>query len=227
MTIQRLLLLLVAVLPGAAWAHWQDMGELARAAEAFAREHAQRYPGRVEVSVGRLDPGTRLSGCEDVQAFLPANAPLWGSGNVGLRCTRPQPWTLFVPVTVRVFAEVVVTSRPVGRQQGLAEADLARRTLDLTQQPLGLITEPQAVIGRITRAALPAGAALRPDMLRPPFAVSQGQQVRVLYAGATIQVSSEGRSLSNAAVGEAAQVRTPSGKVVKGIVREPGVIEVK
>jgi flagella basal body P-ring formation protein FlgA len=227
MSIHRLLLLLAAALPAATHAQWHDVGELARLAEGFAREHVQQRAGRIEVSVGRIDPATRVSRCDAVQPFVPANAPLWGNGNVGLRCARPQPWTLFVPVSVRVFAEVVVTSRPVGRHQLLGEADLARRTLDLTQQPLGLITDPAAAAGRITRAALPAGAALRADMLRAPFAVSQGQQVRVLYVGETIHVSSEGRSLSNAAVGELAQVRTPSGKVIRGIVREPGVIEVK
>src|SRR5262249_4081118 len=106
-------------------------------------------------------------------------------------------------------------------------ADLSVRTLDLTQQPLGLITEAQAAIGRMTLAALPAGASLRPDMLRAPFAVTQGQQVRLLFQGEGFRVSSEGRSLSNAAVGEAAQVRTASGKVVKGWVQAPGVVEVR
>jgi flagella basal body P-ring formation protein FlgA len=90
-----------------------------------------------------------------------------------------------------------------------------------------LITAAQAAVGKLTLAALPAGASLRPDMLRAPFAVAQGQQVRVLFQGEGFRVGSEGRALSSAAVGEAAQVRTASGKVVKGTVQAPGVVEVR
>jgi flagella basal body P-ring formation protein FlgA len=222
-----LLILLAVTLPAAGQPQWQDLGELSRAAEGFARAQVQAQPGRIEVTVATLEAGTRLARCEKLQPFLPSNAPLWGAGNVGLRCVQPHAWSVFVPVTVRVFADVVVTSRPVGRHQVLADADLTRRTVDLTQQPLGLIVEPQSAVGRMTRAALPAGATLRPDMLRAPFAVSQGQHVRLLFQGAQFSISSEGRSLSNAAVGEPAQVRTASGKVVKGIVQEPGVVAVK
>jgi flagella basal body P-ring formation protein FlgA len=76
-------------------------------------------------------------------------------------------------------------------------------------------------------AALPAGATLRPDMLRAPFAVAQGQSVKLLFLGEGFRVSSEGRSLSNASIGQPAQVRTASGKVVKGTVQAPGVVEVR
>jgi flagella basal body P-ring formation protein FlgA len=205
----------------------QDVGELERAAESYARAHVQQQPGRIEVRAGPLDPRTRLPRCEQLQAFLPPNARLWGASNVGLRCVQPSAWSVFVPVTVRIHAEVVVTSRPVGRGQVIAEADLARRTLDLTQQPLGLIADAQAAVGRVSVAALPAGATLRPDMLRAPFAVAQGQSVKLLFLGEGFRVSSEGRSLSNASIGQPAQVRTASGKVVKGTVQAPGVVEVR
>jgi flagella basal body P-ring formation protein FlgA len=222
-----LLLLLGAAVPTAAQPQWQDLRELERAAESYARTQVPRQPGRVEIAASPLDPRTRLPRCEKLQAFLPPNARLWGNSNIGLRCVEPSAWSVYVPVSVRVFASTVVTARPVGRHQVLSAADLSVRTLDLTQQPLGLITDAQAAVGRMTLAALPAGASLRPDMLRAPFAVAQGQQVRVLFQGEGFRVSSEGRALSSAAVGEAAQVRTASGKVVKGTVQAPGVVEVR
>jgi flagellar basal body P-ring formation protein FlgA len=221
------LLVLAAALPALGQSQWQELAELERAAESYARMQVRHQSGRVEVSATAVDRGTRLPRCEKLQPFLPSNAPLWGSANVGMRCLQPHAWSLFVPVTVRVFADAVVTARSVGRHQLLAEADLASRTVELTQEPLGLITEPSAALGRITRAALPAGATLRPDMLRAPFAVSQGQQVRIVFHGESFRVTSEGRSLSSAAVGEPAQVRTASGKVVKGTVQGPGVVEVR
>jgi flagella basal body P-ring formation protein FlgA len=219
--------LLGLALPAASQPQWQDLRELERAAASYARAQVQQQPGRVEVTITPLDPRMRLPRCEKLQPFLPPNSRLWGAGNVGLRCLQPNAWSVFVPVAVRVYASAMVTSRPVGRYQVLSPADLAPRTLDLTQQPLGLITEPAAALGKMTQAALPAGAPLRPDMLRAPFAVAQGQQVRLLFQGEGFRVSSEGRSLSNAAIGEPAQVRTASGKVVKGVVQAAGVVEVR
>lgn len=220
-------LVLSLALPAAVQAQWQDLEELERAAERFARSQVPTQPGRVEITVAPLDRGMRLGQCEKLQAFLPPNGRLWGASNVGLRCLAPHAWSVFVPVTVRVYAQAVVTSRPVGRGQPLTADDLAQRTVDLTREPLGLITAPDAAIGKVAVAALPAGATLRPDMLRAPLAVTQGQHVQLLYQADGLRVSSEGRSLTNAAVGERAQVRTATGKVVRGIVQAPGIVEVR
>ncbi len=205
----------------------QDLSVLARAAEDYAKARTADLPGHKEISVAPLDPRTRLAKCDDPQPFLAPSARLWGSSSVGLRCSSPVAWTVFVPVTVRVFAEVVVTARAVGRGQKLGATDLATQTMDLTQLPVGVMTVVDEAVGRTAIAALPAGAALRADMLRAPNAVLQGQEVRLIYQGEGFQVGSTGRSLSDAAVGQAARVRTASGKVVKGIVQGPGVVEVK
>lgn len=222
-----LAVLLGLALPAAGQPQWQDLGELERAAESYARAQVQQQPGRVELMITPLDPHTRLPRCEKMQPFLPPDARLWGESSVGLRCLQPSAWSVSVPVTVRVFAAALVTTRPVGRYQVLSSADLAPQTLDLTQQPPGTITDAQAAIGRMTVAALPAGATLHPDLLRAPFAVSEGQPVRLVFQGDGFRASSRGRSLGNAAVGEPVQVRTASGKVVSGVVQAPGVVEVR
>ena len=92
---------------------------------------------------------------------------------------------------------------------------------------MSVLTAAAEAVGRSSVAALPAGAVLRPDMLRAPHAVLQGQEVRLIFHGQGFQVGSAGRSLSDAAVGQPARVRTASGKVVTGIVQGPGVVEVK
>lgn len=211
----------------AAQSQWQDLDTVRQAAESFARANVQSLHGRSEVEVAPLDSRTRLARCESLQPFLAPGARMWGSTNVGVRCLRPGAWSVFVPVIVRVFAEVVVTARAVGRGQLLSPADLTTRSVDLTQWPIGLVVDPNDALGKATVAALPAGAPLRGDMLRSPTAVAQGQQVRVIFQGEGFQISSQGRSLSNAAVGEPVQVRMGSGKVIQGIAHSPGVVEVK
>ena len=113
MPLLRLVLTLVLATagPGSAWALDQDLGELQRAAEAYARSQTGNLPGQVDVTAAPLDPRTRLGRCESLQPFLPPGAKLWGTANVGLRCLKPENWTVYIPVTVKVTGDVVVTAR--------------------------------------------------------------------------------------------------------------------
>jgi flagella basal body P-ring formation protein FlgA len=133
---------------------------------------------------------------------------------------------LFVPVQVRVWADVVIAARALTRGQTVVSSDLAVQTLDLTQLPQGVFTDPRPLAGKMVNTRIAGGTPLRPDMLRAAIVVLQGQAVRLVFTASGLDVSSEGRALGNAGVGEPVQVRTPSGKVIKGIVQGPGVVEV-
>ncbi|MCW5622207.1 MAG: flagellar basal body P-ring formation protein FlgA [Burkholderiales bacterium] len=203
------------------------LSEIERMAVEFARAHTADQQGQVEIDVHALDPRTRLFACGRTQAYLASGTRLWGRTSVAVRCQEAGGWTINVPITVRVLAPVLVTTRALGRGEKVAAADLSSKTLDLTQLPLGVLTDPVQAVGKTAVAALPAGATLRPDMLRGATVVTQGQQVQILYVGEGFRVSGEGRALNNAARGSPARVRTPAGKVVKGIATAPGVVEVR
>jgi flagella basal body P-ring formation protein FlgA len=205
----------------------QDLGAIRRAGELFVQEQTRNLPGRVEITVAAPDPRNRLRQCQKLEAFLAPGVKLWGNANVGVRCLQPEPWTVYLPATVRVFADAVVLSRPVPRNHPLAAADLRLQNLDLTQQPAGVLTDPAPALGRLTVVALPAGHVLKIDQLRAPAAVTYGQTVRIVFRGEGFRISSEGRALGNAATGEQVQVRAASGKVLRGTVQAPGVVEVR
>lgn len=205
----------------------QDLAAIQRAGETFVEAQTRSLPGKVEIAVAPLDPRTRLACCERLQPFLAPGVKLWGNANVGVRCVQPDPWTVFLPVTVKVFAEVVVLARPVARGHAFTAEDLRLQNLDLAQQPAGVFTDASQVLGKLSTGAFAAGTALRADQVRAPLAVNYGQPVRILFQGEGFRVSSEGRALGNAAVGESVQVRAASGRMLRATVREPGVVEVR
>ena len=221
-----LLALGVALASRSGCAQTPDLAEIQRAVDAFVRAHTATLPGRVEIGQGPVDPRLKLAPCESMEAFLPAGSRLWGNGTVGVRCLRPVKWSLFVPVQVRVWADVVVSARALTRGQTLVPSDLAVQTLDLTQLPQGAFTDPSPLAGKMVNTRIAGGMPLRPDMLRAATVILQGQAVRLVFTANGLNVSSEGRALGNAGVGEPVQVRTASGKVIKGIVQGPGVVEV-
>lgn len=220
-------LALAFLIAGPAPAGIEESRAIRTAVDAFVGAQTAKLPGHVEIKSGLVDPQLKFTHCERLEMFLPPGAKLWGNSTVGVRCETPEKWSLYVPVQVRVWADVVLSARALPRGQAIAVDDVAMQRLDLTQLQRGVFTDLQQVIGKVTKAAVSGGTPLRADLLRAAAVVVQGQQVRVVFSGQGFHVSSEGRALGNAGVGEPVQVRTASGKLLKGIVSGPGVVQVQ
>lgn len=223
----RSLPILSMAIASSAWSQWETPERIAAEALAFARSHTADLPGKVDVGIGKFDHTVRVPRCNRLDAYLPPNARLWGKSIVGVRCQDPLDWSLQIPVMVRVTAPVVITARPVARRQVLSEADLTQRTMEVSQLPLGLITDMDQALGHRTVAALAAGTALRGDMLKSAPVITQGQTVKLLYKGDSFHISGEARALADASLGEQVAVRAASGKVLRGIAVEKGVVQVQ
>ena len=179
-----------------------------RAIEDFLRVQTSGLPGEVASNVGAIDPRLALPQCAALGVFTPPGTRLWGASSVGVRCAAPQPWTIYVSVTVRVKGSYIASNRAIPGGQALTQNDLAIMHGDLTQMPAGVVTGPSQAVGKTTAAPFAAGQPLRSDLLRTPFAVQQGQAVKVFSSGPGFRVSAEGRALVNAALGQVAQVRS-------------------
>ncbi len=204
----------------------QNPAAVTDAVKAFVARATQSLPGRVSVQVGGFDERLALPACTKLDPFLPPGSRLWGNASVGVRCTAPYPWTVYVPVTVRVEGHVWVAARPLAPGARLEGADLTPVAADLTQLPAGTITDAQEAIGKTVAFSIAAGQPLRSNQLKSPPVVMQGQTVKVVAKGNGFAVSTEGRSLTTAGDGQLAQVRMASGQVVSGIARPGAVVEV-
>lgn len=203
----------------------QEIGVLKQAAEQFLRTQASGLPGEVKVTVGSIDPRMKLPACVTPEAFFPASSKAWGKTTVGIRCSVPSPWTIYVSAKVQVHGEYMVAAVPLSQGQNITEADIAKVKGDLTSMPAGIITDPSQAIGRTAANSIRLGSPLRQDALRNQRAIQQGQAVRVILNGAGFSVSSEARALNNASEGQLTQVRTSTGQVISGIAKLGGIVE--
>ena len=205
----------------------QDAAPVRKAIEAFLQVQVKGLPGQVSFSVGSLDGLSNLPPCPALQVALPAGARAWGRTSVVVHCQADGGWNIYVPVQVRVLGDYLLTARPLQQGQLLSEADLATTHGDLTELPAGVLTEAAQAIGRTAAQSVTSGRPLRADMLRQVLVVQQGQSVRLTTSGPGFQVSgAEGRALSNAAEGQVVQVRMSSGRVVSGVARAGGAVEI-
>ncbi len=220
----RLLALLCSLLTLGATAAPQDI--VGNAVQQFLRRETLGLPGSVTFTVGSLDPRTQLAPCPAVEAFQPTGSKLWGKTTVGVRCTAPNGWVVYVPVQITVTANYLASAKPLNQGQVLALSDLMAQSGDLAALPSGVLTETTQVVGKTLRNSVGAGQPLRADMLVAPLIIKQGQAVKLVANGVGFSASGDGIAVSNASEGQTVQIRTPSGTTVSGIARPGSIVEV-
>ena len=204
----------------------QDPALLRQAVEQFLKRQSGGLPGEVMIDVGQVDARLNLPACMQPEPFIAHGSRAWGKTAVGIRCTAPAPWTIYVTANVHVMAEYLAAAAPLVQGQMIGPNDIARVRGDLTMLPAGVITDAALAIGRTTMSSLQLGAPLRQDTLRAQAAVQMGQTIRVLSAGPGFSVSTEGRAMNNAVEGQTVQAKTTGGQVISGIARAGGILEV-
>lgn len=195
-------------------------------AERYAQLQTQGLPGKVSITVGHLDPRTQLPPCTAHQAFTPPGARLWGKTNIGVRCLGPNVWSVLVPVQINVSGQYVTTARPLSAGQPIQAGDLVTLSGDLANLPAGIVTDPASAVGKTLKNSLAAGQPLRADQLLAPLVIRQGQSVKLISKGPGFAVSGEGKAINNAAEGQVAQIRMPSGQTVSGVAKSDGTVEI-
>jgi flagellar basal body P-ring formation protein FlgA len=204
----------------------EESGSIRTAAEQYLRMQTAGLAGTVTITVGQVDPRLRLSACASLESFIPAGSKPWGRTTVGVRCTAPEVWTVYVQATVKVIGEYVAAQSPLAQGQMIGPADLTVVRGDLTSLPAGVVLTPSQAIGRTATVSIPSGAPLRSDALRAYPVVQQGQTVRLVTSGPGFQVSADGKALNTGVDGQVVQARTASGQLISGIAKPGGIVEV-
>ncbi len=204
----------------------QDPADLQRAVEQFMRTQTQGLPGEIQIAVTPIDKRLNLAECASPQVFLPKGSRAWGKTTVGIQCSTPNKWTIYVQAQVKVIADYLVSSAPLPQGRVISATDFTPIKGDLTSLPPGIVTDPGQAVGRTLSLSIPSGMPLRQDALKTQSVVQQGQSVRVVSNGPGFQVAAEGRALGNATEGQVVQARIASGQVVSGVAKPGGMIEV-
>lgn len=223
MLLRCLSLILVFTLSSPVFASDTDM--LIDTAERYVRLQTQGLPGKITITMGKLDV-SRLPACSAHEAYSPPGTRLSGNTYIGVRCLGPNIWSALVPVRIAIISNYVTTTRPLAAGQTLQAGDLATLSGDISSLPTGVVTDSQSAIGKTLRNSLGTGQPLRSDQLLAPLVVRQGMSVRLISRGSGFAVSAEGKAINNAAEGQLVQVRMNSGQTLSGIARADGSVEI-
>ncbi len=212
---------------GTAQAQWQELAVVQHVAESFVLDQLKGISGRIQVTAANPETRLKLPNCEKLKAFAPPGTRWWGNASVGIRCEGPSVWSLYLPVTVRIYDQAVVAARPLHRGQLITDTDVALQESDLTVLPAGVSVRLEEVIGKAAKTAIGGGMVLRPQWLSAPQVIGAGDSVHLAYSGEGFQVVSTGRALSAGGLGDPVEVKSVSGRILKGIVRGKNLVWVR
>ena len=206
---------------------YQEISLIKNAVKNFIHNHASTLNGIVQVEVGQVDSRITLPNCPQLEPFMPSGSRLWGKTSVGVRCEGQFAWTIYVPAEVKVMADVLHVARPVAREQTIGFDDVSLQTVNLARTPEGVLTDYAQAVGKLAAMNLTVGQPVRANMLRAPYIILRGQNVKLMVVGRGFSVSSEGLALSDASEGQVVQVRNTAGRVTSGLARPNGIVEVQ
>ena len=204
----------------------QSHAEIRTVIATFVHEQTLNLPGQVAITVKEIDRRVSLSACPALEAFLPPGGQLLGNSTVGVRCTAEmKKWTLFVPVHIKVSANLLIANSPLQQGHVLRAEDIGNQKSELAH--IGMLTDPLQAIGKILKYSVGAGQVLKQDMLHAPYLVRQGQTVQIQVERQGLKIHADGQALSNAAEGQTIQVKTSSGQLVSGVVQPDGAVNIR
>jgi len=224
-TVGALSALLVCPLPAAAT---QSLDAVRTLAVDWLQQHRTLPGARMTTEAGQLDSRLHLADCAaPLEASLPGNRPLGARVSVTVRCPVPGGWTVRVPVKVQMFANVLVTSRPLARGDGPGASDVHTEERDVASLAYGYVASLDQIGGRALARPLNAGTVLTPGMLAGRQAVRIGDAVSMEASVDGVTIRAEGVAMGAGDTGTRLKVRNASsGKVLDAIVSGPGTVAV-
>lgn len=184
------------------------------------------YEGAYEV--GHIDSRLALASCpQPLESEFSGDPLRTTSPSVLVSCRGERPWRMYVTTNIRVIGPALVAARPLARGERLSKGLLSVKRVQLNASRRGVLTDEASVAGMMVRRPVNAGTLLTPDLLEAPNAIERGDHVMITARSGSFSVTSRGKALANAGVGEQVLVENlQSSRTVKARAVGPGRVEI-
>ncbi|MFL0809619.1 MAG: flagellar basal body P-ring formation protein FlgA [Agarilytica sp.] len=212
----------------------QDIERLREAVHAFTSEHYRHslqhrnFEEDVEISVGNIDKRLRLARCDDQLGFK-IQEPPHNIRNITVKtsCHNDRRWTIYVPVSIDIYSDVLVLNKSISRGEVLQEDDISHQRMNISTVGRGHIEDPTRAIGFELKRSLNAGEVIRLPYLTHPDIVRKGQIVVLTSGSRFLNIETSAVALTNGYLGETIKVKNErSNRVVDVEVTGPGKVTV-
>lgn len=122
-----------------------------------------------------------------------------------------------VPANIEVWSEVVVSAKPLGRNQPVNRSDIRTERMNLARVPADAVLNAEQVLGRRTNRAIAANSIIRSDQVEMPPVVRRGDVIQLLAESGNLKISTRGIAKEDGRPGERVRISNlRSHKIVYG-----------
>lgn len=183
---------------------------------------------RIEIEVSAIDPRLSLTACDrPLQASIPQTQSPVGRINVKVECEGSIPWSKYVPANVRIYQQILVSTRPLARGETLTAADVMLAESEISSMRQSYLQSAAEAVGMELKRSIPAQAVVTQEALALPTLINRGDTVVMSAQAGTVMIRQQGIALQSGELGSQIPVRnTSSDVVVRATVTGPGQAEV-
>ena len=197
--------------------------------QAAIEQYLRRVGKEVDIRNIRLEREIAVAPGEAQFSVLPAASSGGSHMNFDLTVRVPDaPEVRFQGIAqVSEWGEIPVAARGFAKGEVVGAHDITRARVNLSALPREAALDEAHIVGMQLEQGVNSGEFFRRDKLASPPVVSAGQKVVLLFKSTYFEASATGVALETGAVGDPVKVRNDASKrVVSGIAREPGLVEV-
>jgi flagella basal body P-ring formation protein FlgA len=134
--------------------------------------------------------------------------------------SRVPAWSVALPINVIVRGPALVANATLQAGAVPGPADFRLEEIELTREPLPVLSDPSQFAGRVMSRPIAAGQPLRADHLRQPQTVAAGDPDPHPPVGDGFAIVSDGVASVPGGEGQPMRARTESGRIVSGTLRD-------
>jgi flagella basal body P-ring formation protein FlgA len=192
---------------------YQSHQSIITAVERYLNKQTRDFGGQNTIEITPLDHRLRLKHCADkIETFSPPGANIIGKTTVGVRCTTPHPWTLYVSANISNYQLVAVASKDLKRGTVISSNSVMLDKRDTSSLLRGHFASLNEVIGQTTRRSIQRNQVFTPNSLTAPKSIRRGQTVTILAGNENIQVRMKGKALRHGNPGDLIPVQNLTSK---------------
>ncbi len=207
---------------------YQSVESIIETARDFTLANLSKADQNQSVITSNIDKRLRLKACtNELEAFFPEYGRRVGNITVGVRCNGKETWSLFVPVSVKVFRNVVVVNKPLARGTIISETDLSIEQRNISAFSSDFFSDYDSLIGMELNRPIQIGQAISSVYVKKPIAIRRGNLVTLVAKNAIVEVRMEGKAMADGMLGHRVKVKNMRSKrIIEGIVKSSTVVEV-
>ena len=210
-------------------AKFQSIQSIRMQVEAFILDYPYRSPYLPVLRSSKLDKRLRLRACQKALKVEFSNRErTYGNTSLSVSCDAPIEWKLYLPVSIDLFDDALVSTRPLIRGQIIDTNLVEYQKSNISRLSSGYYSRGKNLENMEASRNLARGTLLTPANLRPRMMVKSGQQVTLILNYKGLSIKASGKALQSAKMGQLVKVRNnQSRKIIEGIVSGEALVRVR